>query len=94
MTMSDTPSPLIIPPSMEPKEYHVLLMTAVVVTCAAVTEGDAAELALREVKKAADPAQIEWVVRYISEKPIELADLTDDEAVPSDASSDASPDAA
>ena len=55
----------------EPKPYYVLVMTAAVLTG---SEMEAAQRALIEGPPALDPKQLQWFVRFVSDKPIELSE--------------------
>lgn len=71
----------------EPIKYNVLLLTAAVVSCEAMNEMDAAQRALLEGPSVLDPRQLQWVVKYVSDKPIHLGDPDDEmpeEALPQD----------
>lgn len=58
----------------EPQKYHVLVMTAAVITCEASSEIEAAQRSLIEGPSILDPKQLQWVVKYVSDKPIYLGD--------------------
>lgn len=56
----------------EPIKYNVLMMAAVVIECVARNEMEAAQRALIEGPQHLDPTQVQWVVRHISDKTIEI----------------------
>lgn len=68
------------PTALTPTKYHVLLMTAVVLSCDATTEVEAAQRALLEGPPQLDPRQLQWVVKYVSDKPIFLGEPGDEVA--------------
>lgn len=64
-----------IPPSAPaPQKHYVLVMTAAVVVCDASSEMEAAQRALLEGAPMLDPKQLQWVVKFVSEKPIYLGE--------------------
>lgn len=62
------------PASLPQQKYHVLMMTAAVITCDASSEMEAAQRALIEGPRVLDPKQLSWVVKFVSEKEIVLSD--------------------
>lgn len=60
-----------------PIKYNVLLMTAAVISCEAINEMDAAQRALLEGPNVLDPSMLQWVVKYVSDKPIYLGEPED-----------------
>lgn len=60
-------------PAVEPIKYHVLMMTAAVLSFDATSEAEAALVALQNAPHALDPSKLDWVVKHISTVPIELA---------------------
>lgn len=61
-----------------PIKHYVLLMTAAVIACDAQNEMDAAQQALIAGPQVLDPTQLQWVVKYVSDKPIYLGEEGDE----------------
>lgn len=68
-------------PTTEPQKYHVLMMTAVVVSVTAQSEAEAAFRALNEAPATLSPGHMQWVVKYISDKEIAIEDPAISETV-------------
>lgn len=62
----------------DPVKHYVLVMTAAVIACDAQNEMDAAQQALVAAPQVLDPTQLQWVVKYVSTKPIYLGDEGDE----------------
>lgn len=58
----------------EPQKYHVLMMTAVVVSVTAQSEVEAASRALSEAPATLDAERMQWVVKFVSDKEIAIED--------------------
>lgn len=78
-----------IPSVQQPKKFNVLMITAAVVSCEAISEVDAAQRALIEAPPLFDPSKLEWVVKLVSDKPIFLGDPGDEEELTAEAEAEA-----
>lgn len=70
-------------------KYNVLMMTAAVISCEAASEVDAAQRALIEGPAVLDPTQLQWVVRYVSDKEIHLGDPNAEQELTEEAEAEA-----
>lgn len=73
----------------EQKKFNVLMMTAAVISCDASSEIEAAQRALIEGPGILDPKQLQWFVRFVSDKPINLGEPDEEAQIDADAQAEA-----